>query len=85
METEIRRKGKQKDGESLCTAAYAIGGEYTRTTHRPQGCRMAAPGGLAPLRKTEAQGENTRVVIQLTPRRDGVRVVQGAHRWLGGG
>jgi hypothetical protein len=49
METKIRRKGKQKDGESLCTAAYVIRGEYTCTAHHPQGSRMVVPGGPAPL------------------------------------
>jgi hypothetical protein len=29
------------------------------------------------------KGENSKVVIQLMGRRDGVRVVQGAHRRLG--
>jgi hypothetical protein len=56
METKIQRNGKQKDGESLCTAAYVIRGEYMRTARRPQGSRMATPGGPAPLRKIEAQG-----------------------------
>jgi hypothetical protein len=56
METKIQRNGKQKDGESLCTAAYAIRGEYMRTARHPQGSRMATPGGPAPLRKIEAQG-----------------------------
>jgi hypothetical protein len=34
--------------------------------------------------KQKHKGENSRVFIQLMAGRDGGRVIQGAHRWLGG-